>query len=78
MEVRIIKLNIVGVLSSNEEIKEIENIVKIFFIEERVINLASNIVTKKVIEKINPISIKNPNHDINSKYIQFFTVKGLN
>jgi hypothetical protein len=68
----------VGALSSNEEIKEIENVVKIFFLEERVIDLASNIGTKKIIEKIYPESIKNNIRDINNKVLQFLTVKGLN
>jgi len=63
-------------LSSNEEVKEIENVVKIFFIEEKVIDLTANIETKKVIEKILPMSIKNNNHD--NKAIQFLTVRGLN
>jgi hypothetical protein len=68
----------VGALSSNEEVKEIENVVKIFFLEERVIDLASNIGTKNVFEKKYPVSIKNNVTDINNKVLQILTVKGLN
>jgi len=68
----------VGALSSSEEVKEVENIVKIFFLEERVMDLVSNVGTKKVIEKIYPESIKNLNYDINNKVLKFLTVKGLN
>lgn len=67
-----------GALSSSEEVKEVENIVKIFFLEERVMDLVSNVGTKKVIEKIYPESIKNLNYDINNKVLKFLTVKGLN
>ena len=67
-----------GALSSNEEVKEIENVVKIFFLEERVIDLASNIGTKNVFEKKYPESIKNNVTDINNKVLQILTVKGLN
>jgi len=55
-----------------------ENVVKIFFLEERVTDLASNIGTKKVIEKIFPETIKNYNYDASKKVLQFLTVKGLN
>ncbi len=65
-----------GALSSNEEVKELENVVKIFFIEEKVIDLTSNFETKKVIEKILPDSLKYNNH--NNKVTQFLTVRGLN
>jgi len=68
----------VGALSSNEEIKEVENIVKMFFIEERVIDLASNIGAKKVIEKTYSESMKNLGNDLNNKVLQFLTVRGLN
>jgi hypothetical protein len=68
----------VGALSSNEEVKEIENVVKIFFLEERVIDLASNIGTKNVFVKKYPVSIKNNVTDINNKVLQILTVKGLN
>ncbi len=67
-----------GALSSSEEVREVENIVKIFFLEERVMDLVSNVGTKKVIEKIYPESIKNLNYDINNKVLKFLTVKGLN
>ena len=67
-----------GALSSNEEIKEVENIVKMFFIEERVIDLASNINPKKVIGKTYSESMKNLGNDINNKVLQFLTVRGLN
>jgi len=68
----------VGALSSREEVKEVENVVKIFFLEERVMDLASNIGTKKVVEKIYPESIKNLNFNIDNKVLQVLTVKGLN
>ena len=67
-----------GALSSSEEVREVENIVKIFFLEERVMDLVSNVGAKKVIEKIYPESIKNLNYDINYKVLKFLTVKGLN
>ena len=67
-----------GALSSREEVKEVENVVKIFFLEERVMDLASNIGTKKVVEKIYPESIKNLNFNIDNKVLQVLTVKGLN
>jgi hypothetical protein len=68
----------VGAMSSKEEIKEVENVVKIFFIEERVINLASSIGTKKIIEKIYTEPIKNLSYDVNNKDLQLLTVRGLN
>ena len=67
-----------GALSSNEEIKEVENVVKLFFIEERVIDLASNIETKKVVNRIYPESVKSLSQNDNNKDLQFFTVRGLN
>jgi len=65
-------------MSSKEEIKEVENVVKIFFIEERVINLASSIGTKKIIEKIYTEPLKNLSYDVNNKDLQLLTVRGLN
>ena len=41
-------------------------------------DLASNIGTKKGIEKIYPESIKNLSNGLNNKVLQFLTVKGLN
>ncbi len=64
-------------MTSNEEIKEVENVVKIFFIEKRVIDLVSNIGTKKVVEKIYNEPLKNL-YDVNNKDLQLLTVRGLN
>jgi len=65
-------------MTSKEEIKEVENVVKIFFIEERVINLASSIGRKKIIEKIYTEPLKNLSNDVNNKDLQLLTVRGLN
>ena len=49
-----------------------------FFLEERVIDITSNIGTKKIVEKVYSESQKDLNHEISGKVLQFLTVKGLN
>lgn len=77
-EVEIIHINVVGVISERE-VREIEDVAKIFLIEERMKDI-TNIKKESIIEKIhfkslkkikiNPINIKeNPS---------FLTVRGLN
>ena len=68
----------VGALSNDEEVKELENVVKMFFIEERVMDLTSSIEKKKVNGKTYAESLKNISCGINNKFLQFLTVRGLN
>lgn len=69
----------VGVASNRSELIEIENIVKVFLVAERISDLACEIKS----EEINKIDLKsskdlnnNPNPD--GRYLKPLTVKGLN
>jgi len=70
---------VVGVTSSRAELIEIENIVKVFVVAERVIDLASQIKTESL-DKNNIKSLKEAkiNPDPYNKFIKPLTVRGLN
>ena len=69
----------VGVTSDRAELIEIENIVKVFIVTERVIDLASEIKSE-VANKKNFKSIKkiNINPDPYNKLLKPLTVRGFN
>ena len=80
MEVRFIHINIVGMFSTKEEVKEIENLASVFYVEERVIYLTSGVETKINYRKkylVQP-SQKIVTQKAEYKQLQNFTVKGLN
>jgi len=70
---------VVGVTSNRAEIIEIENIVKVFVVAERIIDLASEIKS----ESINKNNLKSSKELVNhpdpyNKYLKPLTVRGLN
>lgn len=69
----------VGVTSDRTDLIEIENIVKVFVVAERVIDLASEIKSE-IINKNNLKMSKelNKNPDPYNKYLRPLTVRGLN
>ena len=74
-----ININVVGVTSDRAELIEIQNIVKVFMVTERVIYLA-NEIKSEVNNKNNLKSSKELNNDPDpySRYLKPLTVKGLN
>jgi len=70
---------VVGVTSSRAELIEIENIVKVFIVAERIIDLASEIKPEEINKNNLEIS-KNFNNHLNQYkiYLKPLTVKGLN
>ena len=76
---RKIQINVVGTVSDKDELNEIENIAKVFVIEERVIDLTEEIVEKNILKSnLKPlkksISRRYPGYD----RLQYLTVRGLN
>ena len=69
----------VGVTSDKAELIEIENIVKVFVVTERIIDLASELKSE-VIKKNNLKSSRELNNHPNpyNKYLRPLTVRGLN
>ena len=69
----------VGVTSNGAELIEIENIVKVFVVAERIIDLASELKSE-VINKNNLKPSKELNNLLNpyNKYLRPLTVRGLN
>jgi glycerate kinase len=53
-----IQISIVGTLSNREEVNEVENIAKVFVIEQRVMDLAEDFQTPKNITKTQALSPK--------------------
>jgi len=77
--VRYIIIKVVGVASNRAELIEIENIVKVFVVAERIIDLASEIKSEEI-NKNNLELSKNFNNypDQCKRYLKPLTVKGLN
>lgn len=69
----------VGVTSDREELKEIENIVKVFVVTERIITLTNDIKSEEI-NKNNLESSKKLNINPNpyNRHLKSLTVKGLN
>jgi hypothetical protein len=70
---------VVGVTTDRTELKEIQNIVKVFVVAERIIDLASEIKS----ELPNTNKLKSPREFNNhpnqyNKYLRPLTVRGLN
>ena len=69
----------VGVASEREELNEIENVVKVFVVTERVITLANDIKSEENDKKnLKPIKKLNINPNPYNKRLKSLTVKGLN
>ena len=79
-EVRLIRINIVGSISNQDEITEIETIAKVFVVEKRMIDLTNEPVTGKIISEPPKKPIKKINKTPNSynAHLPVLTVKGLN
>lgn len=79
MEVRQILVNVVGIVSSEDERYQIESIAKAFVINERMKSITENMEPIIVSKKLNAESakIKNSKNIIN-KSLSSLTVKGLN
>jgi len=77
--VRYININVVGVTSDREELNEIENIVKVFVVTERIITLANDIKSEDN-DKNDLKSSKKLNNNPNpyNRHLKSLTVKGLN
>ena len=69
-----------GIVSDEEEINEIENIVKAFFVEERMIDITYHIEKKDIIKKTELKLFKKLNirRNLINEHIPFLTVRGLN
>jgi len=80
MEVRKIHINIVGSVSNQEEMTEIETVAKVFVVEERMIDLADELEKEKNISKPpeKPIKKINNNHNYYNTSLPVLTVKGFN
>jgi len=78
-EVRYININVVGLTSDREELIEIGNIVKVFVVAERIINLTSDIKSDEL-NKNNLKSSKELNNHpkLYNNFLKSLTVKGLN
>jgi len=73
-------MNIVGTAYDSEEIEDIENIIKVFVIAQRIGNLPHNHKTELSLEKTNKGFLKKetqPN-TLMQGYLSNFSVKGLN
>ena len=69
----------VGVTSERAELIEIENIVKVFIVTERVIDLASELKSEGANKnKLKSIKEFNNNPDPYNKYLKPLTVRGFN
>ena len=76
---RYININVVGVTSDREELNEIENIVKVFVVAERIINLTNDIKSEENIKNNLDSSKKyNINPTPYNGHLKSLTVKGLN
>jgi hypothetical protein len=70
---------VVGVTSGRAELIEIENIVKVFIVTERVIDLASEVKNKEINKQKLKSSIKINNHpNPYIKYLKPLNVRGFN
>jgi hypothetical protein len=70
---------VVGVTSSRAELVEIENIVKVFVVAERVIDLANEIKSEVINKnKIKPSIENNKNPNLDNRYLKPLNVRGFN
>jgi hypothetical protein len=70
---------VVGVTSNREELNEIENIVKVFVVTQRIITLANDIKSEDNDKNnLEPIKKSNINPNPYNKHLKSLTVKGLN
>ena len=67
-----------GILTSKEEIKEIENVAQVFLIEERVKDLTSHVETKDSIGKAYSDLQKATYNNIVNRDVHILMVRGLN
>jgi hypothetical protein len=58
-------LKIAGVVNNHQEALDIEDIVKVFLIEKRILNLSSLKTSKVLKNAVNPDIINNPPNGIN-------------
>ena len=69
----------VGVTTNKRELVEIENIVKVFLVAERVIDLASEIKSEKLnINKLNSTKELKINPNPYNRYLKPLNVRGFN
>jgi hypothetical protein len=79
-EVRKIRINVVGSVSDQEDIKEIETVAKVFVVEERMIDLTYDIKSEKIVSDPPLNSPKKTSNDRNSynTRLALLTVRGFN
>lgn len=79
-EVRLIRINVVGSISNQDEVIEIETVAKVFVVEERMINLTNEPKTGKIISEPpkKPIKKINKTHNFYNACLPVLTVKGFN
>jgi hypothetical protein len=72
-------MNIVGTAYDSEEIEDIEDIIKVFLIGQRMGNLPRHNKTKVLLEKTNMESLKKEvqHNTLVHGYLSNFSVKGL-
>ena len=77
---RYIKINVVGSVSTMEDLDEIETIAKVFVVAERMIDLTNDSKPEKNITGP-PVDINkkiNNNHDLYNKKLMLLSVRGFN
>lgn len=77
---RRIKIHVVGSVSNNEELAEMETVAKVFVIEERMIGLTYDIKSKKIVPNspnVSPEKNKKIRNSYNSN-LKLLTVRGFN
>jgi len=78
--VRKIQINIVGSISDKEELKELENVAKVFVVAERLIDLTCDLKSEFIdsgTPQNSPKKIYN-NQNSNNMHISFITLHGFN
>ena len=74
-----IEIKIAGVISTMDDIHDIENVAKVFVMEQRISNLQFREETKNIIEETHPESVEKST--VSSNFIHgnlpILTVKGL-
>ena len=70
----------VGILSDIDEINEIMDITEVFVVEQRMMDLAYQVDSKKIIKKtyLEPTKKSNIHQNKTNGRLQFLTVRGLN
>lgn len=77
---RYIKINVVGSVSTMEDLDEIETIAKVFVVAERMIDLTNDSKSEKNITEP-PVDINkkiNNNHELYNKKLTLLSVRGFN